>query len=737
MDLRRRDLLKIIGVTAAGSLLPGCEREVHNLVPYLLPDDEIVPGVANWYASVCQECEAGCGILVRVMEGRAKKIEGNPDHPLNRGKLCARGQAALQGLYNPDRIRGPLKREGDRGRMAFRPISWEEGLEIWVEQLRVHQGHAAMICRPLSGTLGDLAREFLEAIGGQILFHDPSDEVSLRAAHRASFGVELLPHYDLANADYLLSFGAPFLEHWLSPVSFGIGYGNMRQGRPGIRGRFMQVEPRLSLTAVSADRWVPIRPGTEGLLAIGIGLLLLEEGRAVLSGTDRERFEERYRSYSLDQIAQQTEVAQEEIVRLAREFAQASAPIAIGGGIVVAQTNGTLALTAINALNALAGNLGKPGGLQFLEPVPFSSRSAGRQRAGERALLELAESFRAGSKRLLHLYQANPAYALPLAANFNEIFERAAFIVSFSPFLDESTAMADLILPDHTPLESWGDHQHDGLIPSSAVGLAQPVVAPLYDTRPIGDLFLHAARRLGTAFPAKLPWPDFRSMLQERWMRFLDAAEKPDGRRSPEAAWIERLQQGGWWAEAGKPLPVHTPEPPRYEPATFSGSPDEFPLYFHPYPSIGLRHGEGANRPWLQELPDPLTTAVWGSWVEINPRTAQQHGLRQGEVVRVISPYGSLEAPVLYFPGNRPDLISMPLGQGHTAYGRYAAGRGVNPLSIVGPALDPRSGCIARSSTRVRLEPTGKLGKLALLDERPRLGRHQLITIHRLGKEPV
>ncbi|MDC4225435.1 MAG: twin-arginine translocation signal domain-containing protein [Candidatus Manganitrophus sp.] len=153
MDLNRRDFLKVIGLGAAGSALPGCGGETAKLIPAVLPDEEIVPGVAHWYASVCRECEAGCGIIVRVMEGRAKKIEGNPDHPLNRGKLCALGQASLQGLYNPDRIRGPLQRDGERGEGRFKPIPWEDAMSRWVAALQKHPDGAVLISRPVPGTL--------------------------------------------------------------------------------------------------------------------------------------------------------------------------------------------------------------------------------------------------------------------------------------------------------------------------------------------------------------------------------------------------------------------------------------------------------------------------------------------------------------------------------------------------------------------------------------------------------
>lgn len=722
MEMKRRDFLKVIGLAAAGAALPGCQGEARRLIPYVWPDEEIVPGVADWYASVCRECEAGCGIVVRVMEGRAKKIEGNPAHPVNQGKLCAKGQASLQGLYNPDRIRGPLLRDGKRGEGKFKPISWEEGISRWVSELKKYPGGAAMISRPLSGTLSRLLSGFMEGLSGALLFYDPMAEMPLRTANRLSFGIDSLPQYDIAKTTYLLSFGAPFLEHWLSPVHFGLAYGKMRQERPRIRGQLVQVEPRLSVTAASADRWVPVRPGAEGLLAAGIGQVILNEGRARLPKEDQKRFHAFYDPFSLEQIAAETEVPSEEIVRLAREFSTAASPLAIGGGIAAVQTNGTGNMMAVNALNLLAGNLGRPGGILF--SAPLQGLPSGKTApAGEQGLLALKNTFEAGTKSILMLYQANPLFTLPPSMQAQRLFDRAAFIVSFSPFMDESTAMADLILPDHFFLESWGDDVQEGIVPVPAAGLAQPVVTPLYDTRAVGDTFLAAAKEHGGPPAARLPWSDFKSMVEAQWKRFL----KRQGNTQPfETAWIERLQQGGWWEETGKPVPApkgavpNAPKravPNKVEPPRFAGDEKDFPFYFYPYPSMNLGYGEGANRPWLQELPDAATTAVWGSWVEINPKTAERLGIRAGELVRVVSPFGALEAPAVLYPGNRPDLISIPIGQGHTAYGRYAKGRGVNPLSILAPAIDEPSGALAAAGTRVRIERTGKQGKLVLIDQ--------------------
>ncbi|MDQ6734346.1 MAG: molybdopterin-dependent oxidoreductase, partial [Nitrospirota bacterium] len=484
MDLKRRTLLKMLGTVAAGSVLPGCDREVHRLVPYLLPDDEIVPGLDTWYASVCRQCEAGCGILVRTREGRAKKIEGNPSHPVSRGKVCARGQAVVQELYHPDRLRGPLRRTGKRGSGQYEPLTWDEAIELWVTHLAEHPGASAMLSRPIPGTLADVFAGFFHSIGGQVLFYEPATELPTRQAERAVFGCA--PYYDMAHCDHLLSFGAPFLDHWQSPVACGRAFGAMRQDRPTRRGRFIQLEPRLSLTAASADEWIALRPGTEGLVALGIGQILLELGRPSLPPADA--FASVYRRYRLTDVAAQSEVPEATLRRVAHELASAAAPLIIGGGTAASYTNSTSVMTAILGLNRLLGNLGKPGGVRLFKPSGFVH---GRETPlGDRAVVDLLKTFETGEARILHLYQTDPVYGLPPSTQCRRLLDHAELIISFSSFLDDTTAMADLILPDHTSLEAWGDVADPPMAPLATVGLAQPVVLPLYDTRAVGDVWL-------------------------------------------------------------------------------------------------------------------------------------------------------------------------------------------------------------------------------------------------------
>ncbi|MGB9081421.1 MAG: molybdopterin-dependent oxidoreductase, partial [Desulfuromonadaceae bacterium] len=275
--MKRRTFLQLSGMTAASALLAGCQSKNEKLIPFLVPPDEgVTPGRAVYYASSCGFCPAGCGILVRVSEGRAKKVEGNPDHPVNRGRLCARGQAILQELYHPDRVQQPLKRTGPRGSGEFQKISWKEGLGILTARLKELQreeaaGSLAMMTPQLSGSLASLVGNFMRSFGSS---HHVSFELLapdwLRQASRSSFGQSALPFYDLAETRYLLSFGADFVESHLSPVQYGNAFGRMRQERDTVRGHFTYVGGRMSLTGASADRWMPARPGSEGVLALGM-----------------------------------------------------------------------------------------------------------------------------------------------------------------------------------------------------------------------------------------------------------------------------------------------------------------------------------------------------------------------------------------------------------------------------------------------------------------------------------
>ena len=752
--MERRTFLNLTILSGAALALEGCGNPGTQLVRFI-PEEDLVPGVAVWKPSVCAMCSAGCGIQVRVMEGEAevvrngqfgivkmglaKKLAGNPEHPVSRGKLCARGEAGLQVTYNPDRIQHPLKRSGQRGSGKFTQVSWDDAIEELLTHLRplasAHESKSiAFLTRPQRGQRAVLIERFLSGFDGAawVRFEFLDDGV-LRKANQLSFGYEQLPTVDLGHSGYVTSFGADFLGTWNSPVAQSAGYGKMRQNRSGVRGKFVQVESRVSQTGANADEWVAAHPGTEGLLALGIAHVILKEKlahaeTAGAAGTLIEGWREGLPASSPEAIAWKTGVPPETITRLAREMAARSPAVAIVGGAPLAQTNGLFTALAVNALNALLGSVGKPGGLEFTPEAPLPAAKAGRENSGEGksgSVRALAQQILSGQPRpveALLLHEANPVFATPLGWRVKEALEKVPFIASFGSFLDETSRLADLILPDHSFLESWVDDVPESGTTQSVVSVAPPAMRPLYDTRSLPDVLLDLGHRLGGHISEVLPWKSYEEMLQAT----LAPLAHHDGSIKAKDGgefWNKIQEQGGWWSAEATAVPkakaaAGSLNAMKYQEAEFAGSAGEYPFYFLPYASQLFYDGRHANLPWMQEIPEVLSTGMWGTWVEINPRAAATLQIEQGDLVEVASPHGKVRAPALLSPGIAPDLIAIPVGQGHEEYGRYASGRGANPIKVLAPQVEPTTGALAWAGTRVSITKVGK-GELILLSGGP------------------
>jgi anaerobic selenocysteine-containing dehydrogenase len=752
--MRRRAFLKFSALSGAAFAVEGCSDRGTQLIRFV-PEEELVPGVAVWKASVCTMCSAGCGIQVRVMEGEAevvrngqfgivkmglaKKLAGNPEHPVNRGKLCARGEAGLQVTYNPDRIKHPLKRVGQRGSGQFTQVSWDEAIQEILMHLQPlasqHESKSlAFLTGPQRGQRGVLIKRFLSGFDGAewVPFELFDDEV-LRTANLLSFGHKQLPTVDLARSGYVISFGADFLGTWNSPVAQSVGYGKMRQERSGVRGKFVQVECRVSQTGANADEWVAAHPGTEGLLALGIAHVILKEklGHAEAAGVAGMRIDgwrEGLPAYSPEAIAWKTGVPPETLTRLAREMAARSPAVAMVGGAPLAQTNGLFTALAVNALNALLGSVGKPGGLQFTPEPPLPASGVARDNSGERKAISvraLAQQILSGQPRpieVLLLHEANPVFATPLGWRVKEAFEKVPFIASFGSFIDETSNLADLILPDHSFLESWIDDVPESGTTQSVVSVAPPAMRPLHDTRALPDVLLDLAHRLGGQTSQALPGKSYEEMLQ---LAVAALAHHPGSinAKDGDEFWNKIQEQGGWWSAEASAAPKAKAAASSFnavknQEAEFAGSVGEYPFYFLPYATQQFYDGRHANLPWMQEIPEVLSTGMWSTWVEINPRVAATLQIEQGDLVEVASPHGKVRAPALLSPGIAADVIGVPVGQGHEEYGRYASGRGANPIKMLAPQVEPATGALAWAGTRVSITKVGK-GELVLLSGGP------------------
>ena len=697
--MKRREfiILTSVGATSA-SLLSACGHPEEKLIPAFIPDDEFVPGIDYWKASTCGMCPAGCGIIVRTREHKANKIEGNPLHPVNRGALCARGQAGLEVLYNPDRIKGPMKRVGERGEGKWDEISWDEGFNTLVQRLREIKEHGMpaniMFATTDSRGVTGLAAGLLRSVLSPQMYLLAEGLNQGFESDATNYGRYVTPIFDIAKATYLISFGARFLETWLSPVRYSLAYSEFRSTKGKARGRFVHVEPRMSLTAANADEWVPISPGSEGLMALAIAQVIIRDGLRKNVAAP-EFLGESIDNYAPEKIAHKADVSAQAIIRIAHEFAAAERPMAIGGGSAFATECGRSNMMAINFLNVLSGNLHQEGGVLLPPAGDFDPFSTLRTRSGFSHDLEhVLTRPGIGELSALLIHQTNPVYLIPRAVD--EI-RRIPFIASFSSFMDESTALADLILPDCTYLDSW-DLKGTAIDETRvAVDISQPVVKPELNVRQTADVLIKLCREIGNpdfSFPFESAEELVKKMIEQ-------LTTQP-----PENTTESILEKGGWITEAKE----KSEGPAFHEPFnTFTEDTvdDGYQFTLLAYEHAGL--GEHTNLPSLQELPDPMTAVMWGSWVEINPRAAASLGIADGDLVAVRSQHGTIQAPAVFFPAIRPDTIAMPFGQGHSSFGRYAKDRGANVIELNPYLSNPQT---RLNAIRVNVKAVGGKGGL-------------------------
>ena len=501
-----------------------------------------------------------------------------------------------------------------------------------------------------------------------------------------------MPWFDIGGAQVVFSFGANFLETWLSPLPYTRGFVGLREGETKLRGTFVQFEARMSATGAKADHWVPLRPGTEGLVALAIGKLVSE----IRSGATPRVFS----SVNPAEVAEAAGVELAALHHLAEMFVN-SKVLAIPGGAALGQSNGLEIAEAVLALNALSDNFGTPGGVYLSALAPNQTET--NRPASAEEMAAFVEKMKSGAFKAVFIHGVNPVFELPTSLGFKDALGNVEQVISFATFPDETAAEADFVFPDHHGLESWGYQRVATGVALPVLSGAQPVVSPFYDTRATADVLIAAAQLAGGKFAEAMPFKDEVEFLQTKVGALLSEA---DGSFSaPDAATFMAYfqQHGGWFKNANERVApdgsgvlnsnIESAEP------EFAG---EGEFCFVPFVSPTLAEA-GANKPWLQELPDPTTTVMWNTWIEMNPETAHELGIENDDVVKVISEVGEVQAYVYLYPAIRPDTIAMPFGQGHTAYGRYAEKRGVNPTDLIAGNFNG-AGDLAFAGMKVKVE---------------------------------
>ena len=719
MKIDRRSFLSLaIGGAAGTALSPLPWKVVDDLSiwsqnwPWTpVPKD----GEISYTDSVCTLCPAGCGISVRKIEDRVVKIEGTAGSPVNNGGVCALGLCGPQLLYSPSRIQAPLKRRGERGAGEWETITWGQAIAEVAEKMKALRAQGkpqavAAVSGTKYGIEADLLQRFLKAYGTPNFIPVPSSQDSYAQTFKMLHGADAMAAFDIENATHVLSFGAGVLDGWASPVRMFRAHSMLVRKN----AKLVQIEPRLSNTAAKADPWVPINPGTETDLALGLAYVIIQELLYKRRWVDRnpggfERFKQFViNGYRPDRVAKVTGVDTAAIISMAREFAGAARPLAICGRGQGDAPGAMAEYAAVHMLNALVGNLNEPGGV-WLMPKPdqpdwpdmviddtadkglSAARFDGATTESPARLNRLAQSIQDGyAVELLMVADANPLYTMADVGSVKSAMDKVGMIVSFASVMDETAMHADLILPNHMYLERYTDVPLARGLNQAYHGLAKPVVKPLLHTRYTGDVVLTMAKAMGDTVAQALPWPSYEACLKQslgKEYAALMAETTVVGNGRPIAPKQFTFALAAFEASAGGKAPE-----------------EGFELTLIPYDSMRLANDRIGDPPFMVKIVEDTVLKGKDAYVEINPETAEKLHLAEGKKALLKTPKGEAKVRVHLYDGIMPGVIAMPKGLGHhMANDRFLDGKGVNVNTLIGSVEDPVSGLEATWGIQARL----------------------------------
>ena len=715
----------------------------------------------EWVTTSCLNCSTRCATRVRVVNGKAVRIAGNPLSRVSEGEICPRGHIGLQVLYDPSRVSGPLKRtnpvKGKGVNPKWVPISWSEALAEVGTRLKSLRAEAQphkllLLCGLDTISDQDMIDRLAKAYGTPNIFSgDTLENEAVRSGRWLADGNYEHIAYDFGQTNYILAFGASIVESE-KPLARNLRlWGKMRREKPA-RARVIVIDPRYSVTAARADQWLPINPGTDGALAMAIANVIISEG---LYDTEfiknwtagfNEYKELTLNYYSPEKVAAITGIAAGVIRQIAREFAQTKPAIAWVGRGVAGWPNGSYNSYAIFCLNALVGSLDAPGGVVYQEglnyralPEPvlddtakqgitqprLDSGKTGRLPAAAAVTNQVADSLLDNSPYPVVMaigFNSNFNMSVPGAWRWDEALSKVPYYVNIAPFISEMAEYADIVLPSSTFLEEWGyDHSPPGS-GFAELKLKKPVVERLHDTRGITDLVFEIARGLGGTVARSfagigddtqgfvryrtesiVSWDEFREKgvwvgPTYQYRKYDRIFNTPSKRFEFYSANLETT-----FKKTGQGVDRRLTCLPHYEETRFLGDRESYPLVLLTYqPLLNIENGN-QNYPWAQENFLVMHGAGWTNFAEINHQTARTLGIGDGDMVWVESPFNRIKLRARVIEGIHPQVVSIAGGQGHYAGGEWQRGIGVNPNEIIGVDYDRLSGQSAFFNTRVRV----------------------------------
>ena len=693
--IARRDFLTIMGASMAMASFACARRPVHKIIPYVVKPEEVTAGVANWYASSCPD--TGYGLLVKVREGRPIKLEGNPDHPMNRGTLSARGQAAILDLYDPDRLKQPLS--GARDGSAKKEISWTDADAAILAKLK-----PGARVRILSGNvMGDstrrLIKEFLGTTGVHVEY-EPLANDDVAEGQAESYGTPLIPHYRFDKAETVLTLGADFLGTWISPVEFAMDWSKARKldskkSKDAKLSKMFCVESVMTVTGAAADERFPVRAGDEYKVALAVANELVVAKRLSRFANDGA-VATTLSGYTPEAVSADTGVPAAKIKEMAEALWKSRGKsLVVAGGIQTRSENAASLQAAVNFLNSALEN----------EGATVDGSANPNLKPGDRfaTVEKLVNDMKNGAVDVLIFYRSNPAYFMPKSVGLVAALDKVGLVISVADRADETSGHSDIVLPDHHFLENWGDAQPR----KGVVSLQQPTIAPIHSTRAFQDSLITWIRsNKGTGLASKSDnWHDY---LMANWKETYFAQS---GVSNFQIFWEGALRDGVFnskSANGASSARAFRPAVMSKVPA-FRKSTDAIILAL--YPKVGMYDGKCANNAWLQEFPEPISTGTWDNYLNISPALGKRLNLGQDDVVEITGADGAIaELPVYIQVGMHPDAASVAVGYGRRAVGKVGNGVGANVIGF----MHAKSGELVFSGTPVKLRKTGKFYKIAM-----------------------
>lgn len=689
-SVHRRDFMKLFSVGAAASAAACVRRPAEKIIPYASQPIDYTPGKPFHYATTCGGCAAGCGMMVKTRDGRPTKIEGNKEHPLNRGGMCALGQAEIQGLYHPERLDGPMQRTG----AAWQKTEWQKALKTIAAKLKTSK-KVGIITRGSTGSRHKFFREVLVRLGAKEsnLYTWEANALysTVGRAHKLAFGHETIPRYRFSKAEVVVAIGSDFLVSGLSPVEHSKDFARRRGSTR--RSYLAQFESHTTLTGAKADDRYVIPPGFELTVALLLLRSLYENQASKGSSSTRSEIEKILAEHreKLEKAYAQLNFSRNDFDALATKVL-AKPTIIIAGSGANFDSNASLLQLAVILCNELAGSYGETLHIDNMwvnSPV----------RSGD------LKRFVADAPDLdaLFVIDTDPVFSAPSQWQVKEAIARIATVVSIQPFPVDTGKLAHFALPSHHNLEAWGDeHPNAGLW-----SLRQPTVRPTRHSWQAEDIMLW----LLAYVDKPLPFKNYHAYLQRQMEAVYDLV-KPS---IPFPVFMKVVQRTGFTLKLTKRSRSFVTSVSKYfsklkEPA--SG------LVLMTYLDHRLVDGRGAHLPVLQEIGDALTSIAWDTWVALNPHTMHKMGIRRNELLTIKGPGGVVEAAAYPLPGLHPNSVVIPRGNGHTDdRSTISNNNGVNPLAAIGYDLDPLTEEPVSSGQRVSIATTKRWHRLAAMQK--------------------